>query len=293
MERSLSSNTLAAYRADLSTLGRWLAERGVPITQASHIDLLGFIAWRVAHGVKPRSMARQLSSFRRFFNYLLREGTTGDDPTAQIALPKIGRPLPKILTEEEIASLLNAPALTDPVGMRDRCMLELLYATGLRVSELVNLKHDHVNLNLGVIRVLGRGNRERLIPVGEEAVHRLREFLQGPRQEILLYRAADWLFPTRRGDPLTRQTFWYIVKRYARRAGIAKLPSPHTIRHAFATHLLNRGADLRRVQMLLGHSELATTQIYTRVAWKGARDPHAKADSLSPRTLPPGIPACS
>jgi integrase/recombinase XerD len=276
MERGLSSNTLAAYRADLTALARWLAEREVTITRTSRADLQGFIAYRVNAGARPRSTARQLSSFRRFFRYLVREGQLREDPTAQIAMPKIGRSLPKSLTEEEVESLLNAPAVNDPLGNRDRTMLEVLYATGLRVSELVNLRHGQVNLNQGVIRILGKGNRERLIPLGEEAVRWLHEFSGGSRAEILLERQTDYLFPTRRGDRMTRQAFWHIIKRYARKAGIAKELSPHTLRHAFATHLLNHGADLRVVQMLLGHSDLSTTQIYTHVARERMKELHTQ-----------------
>jgi len=276
MERGLSSNTLAAYRADLTALARWLAERDRDISHTTRADLMEFIAFRVHAGARPRSTARQLSSFRRFFRYLVREGALRDDPTAQIAMPKIGRSLPRSLTEEEVESLLNAPAVADPLGHRDRAMLEVLYATGLRVSELVNLKHSQVNLNQGVLRILGKGNRERLIPLGEEAVRWLNEFTRGPRGEILLDRATDYLFPTRRGDRMTRQAFWHIIKRYARKAGVDKDLSPHTLRHAFATHLLNHGADLRVVQMLLGHSDLSTTQIYTHVARARMKELHSQ-----------------
>jgi len=276
MERGLSSNTLAAYRADLTALSRWLAERGLPIMKTTRADLQDFIAYRVSAGARPRSTARQLSSFRRFFRYLLRENAIKEDPTAQIAMPKIGRSLPKSLTEEEVEALLAAPAVGDPLGNRDRTMLEVLYATGLRVSELVNLRGGQVNLNQGVIRILGKGNRERLIPLGEEAVRWLNEFSRGPRAEILLERQTDYLFPTRRGDRMTRQAFWHIIKRYARKAGVAKELSPHTLRHAFATHLLNHGADLRVVQMLLGHSDLSTTQIYTHVARERMKELHTQ-----------------
>ena len=276
LERGLSVNTLAAYRADLTALARWLAERQVPIVATSRADLQDFIAWRVHEGARPRSTARQLSSFRRFFRYLIREGGIQEDPTAQIAMPKIGRSLPKSLTEEQVEALLGAPAVTDPLGNRDRTMLEVLYATGLRVSELVNLRHGQINLNQGVIRILGKGNRERLIPLGEEAVRWLIEFEHGPRGEILLERQTDFLFPTRRGDRMTRQAFWHIIKRYARKAGISKELSPHTLRHAFATHLLNHGADLRVVQMLLGHSDLSTTQIYTHVARERMKELHSQ-----------------
>ena len=266
MERGLSPNTLAAYRADLTALARWLAERNVPIMRTSRADLQDFIARR----------ARQLSSFRRFFRYFMREGAIREDPTAQIAMPKIGRSLPRSLTEEEVESLLSAPVVSDPLGNRDRTMLEVLYATGLRVSELVNLRQGQINLNQGVIRILGKGDRERLIPLGEEAMRALKEFSRGARSEILLERQTDYLFPTRRGDRMTRQAFWHIIKRYARKAGIAKELSPHTLRHAFATHLLNHGADLRVVQMLLGHSDLSTTQIYTHVARERLKELHAQ-----------------
>jgi integrase/recombinase XerD len=191
-------------------------------------------------------------------------------------MPKIGRSLPKSLTETEVESLLAAPEISDPLGHRDRAMLEVLYATGLRVSELINLKQNQVNLNQGVLRIRGKGDRERLIPIGEESQRWLREFLTGPRVEILLERQSEYLFPTRRGDRMTRQAFWHIIKRYAKKADIAGKLSPHTLRHAFATHLLNNGADLRVVQMLLGHSDLSTTQIYTHVARERMKELHAQ-----------------
>ena len=276
MERGLSANTLAAYRADLTSLARWLEGRGGNLLNASRIDLLGFIAARVEGGSRPRSTARQLSSFRRFYRFMMRETQITVDPTAQIAMPKIGRSLPKSLTEAEVDALLEAPTVADPLGHRDRTMLEVLYATGLRVSELVSLKHNQVNLNQGVMRVVGKGNRERLIPLGDEAVGWLQQFMQGPRVEILLERQTDYLFPTRRGDRMTRQAFWHIIKRYSKKAGVEKELSPHTLRHAFATHLLNHGADLRVVQMLLGHSDLSTTQIYTHVARERLKDLHSQ-----------------
>jgi len=276
MERGLSPNTLAAYRADLTALERWLEGRGAELMSASRADLLSFMAARMEAGARPRSTARQLSSFRRFYRHLLRDGTMPEDPTAQIDMPKVGRSLPRSLTEEEVEALLAAPAVSDPLGHRDRTMLEVLYATGLRVTELVSLKLSSVNLSQGVLRIVGKGDRERLIPLGEEAVQWLQQFLQGPRVEILLERQTDYLFPTRRGDRMTRQAFWHIIKRHARTAGIRKDLSPHTLRHAFATHLLNHGADLRVVQMLLGHSDLSTTQIYTHVARERLKDLHAQ-----------------
>ena len=274
MERGLSENTLGAYRADLIALKRRLDDRDVDLIGAARADILDYIAWRVEAGAKPRSTARQLSSFRRFFRYLVREGVIGDDPTAQIAMPKIGRALPQSLTEEEVESLLGAPNVSEPLGHRDRTMLEVLYATGVRVSELINLKLSQINLNQGVLRIVGKGDRERLIPLGDEAQEWLKEFIDGPRVEILLERQTEYLFPTRRGDRMTRQAFWHIIKRYAKKAGIEKHLSPHTVRHAFATHLLNNGADLRVVQLLLGHSDLSTTQIYTHVARERMKDLH-------------------
>lgn len=276
MERGLSANTLGAYRADLMALKRWLAQQDKSLIYATRADLLEFIAWRTTEGAKPRSTARQLSSFRRFYRFLLREGVLGEDPTLKIEMPKIGRSLPMTLSEGEVEDLLNAPEVSDPLGHRDRAMLEVLYATGLRVSELINLKQSQINLNQGVLRIQGKGDRERLIPLGDEAQRWVREFQAGPRVEILLERQTEYLFPTRRGDRMTRQAFWHIIKRYAKKAEIGSKLSPHTLRHAFATHLLNNGADLRVVQMLLGHSDLSTTQIYTHVARERMKELHAQ-----------------
>jgi integrase/recombinase XerD len=276
MERGLSQNTLGAYRADLMTLARGLAEKDKSIDVADKADLLAFIAMRVESGAKPRSTARQLSSFRRFFRYIMREGLRDSDPTADIEMPRIGRSLPQTLTEDEVDSLLSAPNTDEPLGHRDRAMLELLYATGLRVSELINIKQSQINFNEGVLRIVGKGDRERLIPVGEESQRWIQDFIDGPRMEILLERQTDYLFPTRRGDRMTRQAFWHIIKRYAEKAGVRKKLSPHSLRHAFATHLLNRGADLRVVQLLLGHSDLSTTQIYTHVARERLKDLHSE-----------------
>lgn len=275
MERGLSQNTLGAYRADLMTLGRGLSKHKT-IDEADKADLLAFIAKRVESGAKPRSTARQLSSFRRFFRYIMREGLRDTDPTADIEMPRIGRSLPKTLSEDEVDALLSAPNTDEPLGHRDRAMLELLYATGLRVSELINLRQSQINFNQGVLRIVGKGDRERLIPLGDESQRWLKDFIDGPRMEILLERQTDYLFPTRRGDRMTRQAFWHIIKRYAEKAGIRKKLSPHSLRHAFATHLLNRGADLRVVQLLLGHSDLSTTQIYTHVARERLKDLHGE-----------------
>ena len=276
MERGLSANTLSAYRADLKALSEWLEKRGVSLQKATRADLLAYIAHRVETGGRPRSTARQLSSFRRFYRYLVRERVIGEDPTAQIEMPKIGRSLPKSLTEAQVEALLGAPDTEDPLGHRDRTMLEVLYAAGLRVSELINLRLSQVNLNQGVIRITGKGDRERLIPLGEEALDWIERFCAGPRGEILLERQTEFLFPTRRGNCMTRQAFWHIIKRYAAKAGVEGNLSPHTLRHAFATHLLNHGADLRVVQMLLGHSDLSTTQIYTHVARERMKGLHSQ-----------------
>ena len=213
MERGLSANTLEAYRADLVCLRRWLSQRDAKLICPSRSDLLAFIAWRTEQGAKPRSTARQLSSFRRFYRFLVRESVVKEDPTLKIEMPSIGRSLPHSLTETEVGALLAAPDVSDPLGHRDRTMLEVLYATGLRVSELINLKQSEVNLNQGVVRIIGKAGRERLVPLGEEAQSWLLEFIAGPRTEILRERQTDYLFPTRRGDRMTRQAFWHIIKR--------------------------------------------------------------------------------
>jgi integrase/recombinase XerD len=277
MERGLSRNTLSAYQSDLRCTAAWLQDqRRRRLLSAGREDLLEFMAAQSRQGRKPRSSARLLSCLRQFYQHALREGWTEKDPCARIDAPKLGRPLPKALTEREVEALLNAPDSEDPQGCRDRAMLEMLYATGLRVTELVELRPEQISLTQGVIRVIGKGGKERLVPMGEEAVGWLTRFLSGPRQEILGGRPCDALFPTRRGAGMTRQAFWYLIKRHALTAGIAKHLSPHTLRHAFATHLLNHGADLRVVQMLLGHSDLSTTQIYTHVARERLKTLHAR-----------------
>src|SRR5579863_8346134 len=275
-ERGLSENTLAAYRADLSGLARWLDGQGVELMLAQREHLLAFLAWRVQQGARPRSTARQLSSIRRFYRHMLREGRLAEDPTTRIDMPKLGRPLPKSLSEGEVESLLKAPDVAEPLGIRDRAMLELLYATGLRVSELVTVRLSQINIKQGVVRIVGKGNRERLVPMGEEAQKWLERFMGDARLDILGGRQTDYVFPTRRSEYMTRQAFWHIIKRYSEIANISTQLSPHTLRHAFATHLLNHGADLRVVQMLLGHSDVSTTQIYTHVARERLKDVHSK-----------------
>jgi len=267
MERGLSANTLAAYRSDLRAFAGWLAgDRGRRLTDAHRSDLLDYLVLLSRRGRKPRSSARLLSCLRQFYRHLLRQGVIREDPSARVEAPKLGRPLPKTLTEAEVEALLQAPDTDDPRGHRDRTMLELLYATGLRVSELVGLTSQQVSLVQGLVQVMGKGDKERLVPLGEEALSWLQDYLPGPRRDLLGGRLCPFLFPTRRSDCITRQAFWQLIKRYALAAGIGKPLSPHTLRHAFATHLLNHGADLRVVQMLLGHSDLSTTQIYTHVA---------------------------
>ena len=244
------------------------------LSQSRPEDILGYLA--SLNNKSARTSARRLSSLRRFFQYLAREGHINHDPSVRIAAPRIGRPLPKSLTEAEVEGLLDAPDTSTAIGLRDRAMLEVLYATGLRVSELVSLQLGQVNLRQGVVRVIGKGNKERLVPLGEEAVDWLEKFIRQGRAELLRGPPVATLFPSRRGRMMTRQTFWHALRRYAVQAGIAKALSPHVIRHAFATHLLNHGADLRVVQMLLGHSDISTTQIYTHVARERLKSLHAE-----------------
>lgn len=274
VENGLSENTCAAYRRDLYSLAAWLAGRSQPLAKAGAAELLAFLAERYRSGRAARSSARLLSSLRRFYRYLVREGRRQDDPTANIDSPKPDRPLPHTLSETEIEALLAAPDVTQAVGLRDRAMLELLYACGLRVSELVSLDTDRVNLVQGVVRVLGKGNKERLVPAGDEAVHWLQRYCEQARPQLLRGQGSPRLFVSRKTGSITRQAFWYRLRAYAVRSGIRGHLSPHTLRHAFATHLVNHGADLRVVQMLLGHSDLSTTQIYTHVARERLRQIH-------------------
>lgn len=273
----LARLTLDAYRRDLTALSVWLAARGSNLAAASRTDLLDFLGARMQTGSRPRSVARWLSSQRRFYRYLVATGLRQDDPTARIEAPRMGRPLPDSLSEGQIEALLAAPETGTAIGLRDRAMLELLYATGLRVSELVTLEQAQVNPRQGVLRVTGKGSRERLVPLGEEAGDWLRTYL-GQARPLLMqgHPPAEAVFVTRRGTGMTRQAFWYRIKQYAADAGITVALSPHTLRHAFATHLLDHGADLRVVQMLLGHSSLSTTQIYTHVARARLQALHAR-----------------
>ncbi|MDO9423947.1 MAG: site-specific tyrosine recombinase XerD [Methylobacter sp.] len=274
VEQGLSENTLSAYGSDLRIFAKWLA--GKPMLEVDGGELSSFLASRYKDGIGNRSTARILSSLRRFYGYYIRENSIKVDPTALIESPHIGQPLPTSLSEKDVELLLAAPEVTNTLGFRDRAMLEMLYATGLRVSELVNLKFEQISFRQGVVRIIGKGNKERLVPVGEEAMSWLEDYMSQARKTLLGERQCDYLFVTNRADGMTRQAFWHIIKRHAKKAGINKELSPHTLRHAFATHLLNHGADLRVVQLLLGHSDLSTTQIYTHIARERLKELHAK-----------------
>lgn len=275
-QHGLSDHTLAAYRRDLEQLSSWLNTGKQDLIRAQRQQLLRYLAEGVAVGAKPRTTARHLSSLRRFYRYLLQEGHRKDDPTALIDSPKLNRGLPKTLSEAEVEALLAAPNIDTALGLRDRAMLEVLYATGLRVTELIALELKQVSTDAGVVRVMGKGSKERLVPLGEEALDWLQRFVSAGRIEIRGSGDCTYVFPTARGSAMTRQAFWHNIKRYARAANINSGLSPHTLRHAFATHLLNHGADLRVVQMLLGHADLSTTQIYTHVAMQRLKSLHEK-----------------
>jgi integrase/recombinase XerD len=277
LEDGLSRNTIDSYRRDLQIFSAWLSSaRGETLLRAQRMDLLDYLAYRFQRKSRPRSAARLLSSLKRFYRFLLRENRIQADPTLQVDSPKLPRSLPKILTEEDVDALLAAPNVETPIGLRDKSMLEALYASGLRVSELVTMQVAQLSRDMGVVRVMGKGSKERLVPVGEEALIWIQRYMDSARPQILAGRQTDALFITSRGASMTRQAFWYLIRRYADQAGIRKGISPHTLRHAFATHLLNHGADLRVVQMLLGHADISTTQIYTHVARERLKQLHAK-----------------
>lgn len=276
LQQGLSENTRAAYGTDLQQFAHWLDTQQSSLLQAQRGLLLEYLAWRLQAGYQARSTARSISTLRRFYQYQLEQRRISEDPSALVDLPKIGRALPDSLSEADIDALLNAPDTQEPIGMRDRAMLEVLYATGLRVSELVALSLDELSMRQGVVRVVGKGNKERLVPMGEQALDWLEDYFSQARPLLLGSKATNVVFPSQRGQQMTRQTFWHRVKAHAQAAGITKPLSPHTLRHAFATHLLNHGADLRVVQMLLGHSDLSTTQIYTHVAQARLQQLHAE-----------------
>ncbi len=279
LEDGLSHNTLESYRNDLRQFGNWLIEHqksGGELIEATHIDLLEFLAYRVESKIKASTASREVSSLKRFYRFLLRQGRIHTDPSLNISTPKISRHLPATLTENDVELLLAAPDINLPLGVRDRAMLEVLYASGLRVSELVNLKTSQLSEDMGVVHVRGKGDKERLAPLGEEALEWIHRYNKQVKPMLLNGRISDTVFVTTRGSGMTRQAFWYLIKRHAKHAGIDKSLSPHTLRHAFATHLLNHGADLRVVQLLLGHADISTTQIYTHIASERLKKLHAQ-----------------
>lgn len=274
VEFGLSTNTTSAYRNDLLALARFQQQSDRKLVSTSESDLMAFVAAET--GKSARTAARRLSAYRRFFGFLCRENDIKVNPALKINAPRIGVSLPKSLSETDVEALLEAPDIDLPRGLRDRCMLEVLYATGLRVTELVSLELTQLNTRQGIVRVFGKGNKERLVPLGEEALDWLERYLSSARPALLIGKGvSNVLFPSNRGTALTRQAFWYAIKKYALVADIKVPISPHTLRHAFATHLLNHGADLRVVQMLLGHSDISTTQIYTHVARQRLKDLHS------------------
>lgn len=277
LEDGLARNTLESYRRDLRQFAEWLRKRGVAtLLDASKADVLAYLAHRVVGGAKARTSARLLSSIKRFYRQAVQAGKLASDPTLTIDAPSLPRGLPKTLSEADVEALLFAPRVETALGLRDRAMLETLYASGLRVSELVGLGTMQVSLDAGVVRVMGKGAKERLVPLGEEALSWIARYLKQARPRLLGNRVSEALFVTARADAMTRQAFWYLVRRYANAAGIRQAISPHVLRHAFATHLINHGADLRVVQMLLGHSDISTTQIYTHVARERLKQIHAR-----------------
>lgn len=274
MERGLADNTLSAYRSDLLQFSAWAASRSRSLLEIGSADLSDFMAEQI--GTPVRTVARRLSAIRRFYRYQVQRGVLEHDPSARLESPRLARRLPGVLSETQVDELLSAPDVSTALGMRDRAMLELLYASGLRVSELVGLTLNRINLAQSTVRVTGKGAKERLVPFGEEAADWLERYLAHGRPEILAGRESEALFPSRRAKAISRQAFWQAIKRYTLRAGIERDVSPHTLRHAFATHLLNHGADLRVLQMLLGHRDLSTTQIYTHVARERLKQIHAE-----------------
>ena len=273
LEKGLSKNTLSAYRHALSSFSKWY--KGKSLLDVERVDLLDYLASRLKDGYSSRSTARSLSSLRAFYSYLTTKHNLEKNPTDKVESPKLGHSLPKTLSEDEVDRLINAPDVEDDIGLRDRAMLELIYACGLRVSELIGLDIINLNFRQGIIRVIGKGDKERLIPMGEEALYWLEKYTSRSRPNLIKDNLkVSELFLSKRGKSMTRQTFWHRVKDYAEKASIKKDLSPHTLRHAFATHLINHGADLRTVQLLLGHSSLSTTQIYTEVARHRMKELH-------------------
>ncbi|KZN46860.1 tyrosine recombinase XerD [Pseudoalteromonas luteoviolacea CPMOR-2] len=275
LEQGLSDNTIAAYRNDLEKFSKFVGDQ----LEVKHLfevtvaDIEAYLAYRVDQGLKSRSTARSVSALKRFYLYWVNEKQIAESPMINIAQPKTIQSLPKTLTEQEVEALLAAPDVEDAMGLRDKAMLELLYATGLRVTELVGLRMEQINLRQAVVLVRGKGGKERLVPMGEESLRWVEQFLKIGRPQMVKH-ANDFVFVSKRGIGMTRQTFWHRIKLYAMLADVKSPLSPHTLRHAFATHLLNHGADLRVVQMMLGHSDLSTTQIYTHVASERLKSLH-------------------
>lgn len=275
LEDGLSKNTLDSYRADLTAFSNWcVSKQHIDMLAVTNADIQHYLAIRFPLS-KARSISRLVASLRRFYRYALREQLIKEDPTLHLESPKLPRSLPKSLNEQEVEDLLKAPDVSQPLGLRDRAMLELIYASGLRVSELVGVTVTEVSTQDGIVRVTGKGSKTRLVPMGAEAADWIDRYMRFARPELLQKRLCDALFVTNRAEGMTRQAFWHIIKRYAVLAGITKHISPHVLRHAFATHLLNHGADLRVVQMLLGHSDISTTQIYTHVARERLKQLHS------------------
>lgn len=274
LESGLSQNTLSAYRSDMNQFSKSIEPLSLLSVEQTHIQQ--FLATLLAGQIKSSSSARILSTLRRFFRFQIRERHMQADPCAQVLSPKQGRSLPKAISEQHVNDLLLAPNIDKPLGLRDRAMLELLYATGLRVSELVELTLLEMSLDVGVVRIIGKGSKERLVPLGEQAIDWVQQYLQRAREDLLKGKKSDAVFVTARGTSMSRQAFWYLIKKYAAIAGINQGLSPHTLRHAFATHLINHGADLRSVQMLLGHADLSTTQIYTHIARERLQSMHSQ-----------------
>ncbi|TQV86746.1 site-specific tyrosine recombinase XerD [Aliikangiella coralliicola] len=276
MHDGLSQHTLDSYRTDLTLFARWLKEQNLNLLEVNGEALQDYFSFRYDKKYSSRSTARLLSCLRRFYGYLLEQNLMTTDPTAKIAAPKLGKPLPHTLSESDVEKLLAAPDQEDELGIRDLAMLELMYASGLRVSELINLEFSQLSLVQGVLRVVGKGSKERLVPFGEAAMAAIENYLKKSRSLLLGSKVCDSLFLSKRGQKMTRQTFWYRIKHHAQQAGITKHLSPHTLRHAFATHLLAHGADLRTLQLLLGHSDLSTTQIYTHIAKERLKTIHGQ-----------------
>lgn len=273
LEKGLSKNTLSAYNQDLSNFCFWL--KGTTLKKVDRIKLLDYLTYRFEQGYSSRSTARALSSLRAFYAFLVAKNIISENPTSKVDSPKLGSSLPKILSEEDVDKLINAPDTKTPIGLRDKAMLEILYACGLRISELISLNVLNLNIRQGLVRVMGKGKKERMVPMGEQALDCVSDYLTYGRDQFFKgNQSSSYLFLSKRGTGMTRQAFWYRIKKYALQSGVDESLSPHTLRHAFATHLLNHGADLRTIQLLLGHTSLSTTQIYTKVAIHRMKELH-------------------